>query len=107
MEMDNCKTALTAGFGLIKLYITPDCRDTCTEAWCTQPILLRGIYGKEKPLLYDLLPYFCVLLVILSFVLNHQTHNKGKEFDIEIVITEKKKLSIRDIIRRLNHENNN
>lgn len=100
-----CKAQLTAGFGLIPLYTTEDCKDTCE--WCNEAYLPRGEYGEKKDsyLLNNM--WFIVLgLYVVAFVVNHYIHNRGRPFDLEIYITKKKRINVDSFRRFENAEPN-
>lgn len=102
-EMDSCSQQVNILF-FIPLYKTQNCKLTCD--WCNQERLGSGIYG-EKPKAEFLLNYMWVIgfsLIAFGLCLNHFIHNKEKKFDIEIVITEKKKFSLAKLMENKNEK---
>jgi hypothetical protein len=77
----------------------------CKEGWCTQPLLTKGVYGKKAPEFILWLPMIALGLFIISMVVNHFIHNKGKKFDIQLRITKNKGFSMRQIIDEGNKDN--
>ena len=74
-----------------------DCSIKCEEDWCDLVLLPPGKYGKEPPRIVQMFSFIAVVLMIIAFLLNHQIHNKGVEWNIEIPITKKLILNIKDI----------
>ena len=74
---------------LIPLYTTPDCKLNCD--WCSAETLSRGVYGTRPrgEFIINNAALIGFLFIALALILNHLLHNKGKQFDIEIPITEK------------------
>ncbi len=87
-ELQNCQQTLKI-LWVIPIYTTEDCRAKCD--WCNLEYLTRGEYGtKPKGGFFinnALLIGFSFILV--GLILNHFLHNRGKQFDIEIPITNK------------------
>jgi len=89
---------------LIPLYNTGDCRKDCD--WCYNKFLSKGVYG-EKPKaewLNNNLWLITTVLLVGAFLLNHFIYNKGKKFDLEIVFTKNKTVSIREALRKMGED---
>lgn len=100
-----CKQRLKILF-FIPLYTTGDCSEDPAYNWVSEPYIPRGEYGEPPPedFLYKHIKLIVALLFILTFVLNHFLHNRGKKFDLEIRITDKLRIN-RDFLRRKLKEN--
>ena len=98
--MPECKEQLRI-LWVIPLYTSPDCRASCD--WCNQTTLQKGVYG-EKPKaawLLNNLWFISIIGMMGCFWVNHILHNRGKKFDIELVVTKNKRISLVKWIKKL------
>jgi len=80
-------------------YLRQECPNTQEYSWCSYPTLERGEYGQSPPKnpLFRFYGYIALFLLVFAFVLNHYAHNKGRKFDLEIRISDKKRISLLDL----------
>lgn len=105
-QLIDCKQRLNI-LWVIPIYTTKDCREGCD--WCNNKYLEMGEYGttpKSSFLLNNML-WISILIILLGLLNNHLFHNRGKKFDIEIVITEKIKINRRTIGEWIEKNKNN
>lgn len=87
-QLEQCRQELKI-LWFIPLYTTKDCRENCD--WCHAKLLSKGEYGSKPKagFIVNNALWIGLGMILLGLILNHMLHNKGKQFDIEIPITNK------------------
>ena len=91
---------------LFPVYQDKFCMRNCVEEWCKWEFLPRGEYGNRPPML---LRYFGVVsfgILFMAILLNHLVHNKGKRFDLELRISEKKRIGKDELMKGFKKDEN-
>lgn len=104
-NIKDCKQQLNI-LWVIPLYKANDCRQNCEDDWCNWKYLPEGEYGKKPNSLFRYMYPLTFGVIILSLLLNHLIHNRGKKFDIEIPFTKKKRLNIREFLKKMKEKDN-
>jgi len=60
----------------------------CEADWCSKEYLPRGEYGTKPLGVLKLFPFLVVGLLIASLILNHLIHNRGKDFEIQLNLSD-------------------
>lgn len=70
-------------------FVDYDYETQCTETWCNEVFLARGVYGKKPPRILKYFSWIVFGLVFLGLLLNHLIHNRGKKPDLTLNLPEK------------------
>lgn len=91
----DCRMQLRVLF-FIPLYTTPDCKNDPRYTWINSPILEKGIYGDAPPenFLFKYMIVIVILMGLFILLINHFLHNKGKKFDLELRISDTKRVNL-------------
>lgn len=98
---------LNPGFECSRSWLYGEDCNIKAEEWFNLELLPPGEYGTKPPAYskYVLLSLF--ILFVLGLLLNHFLHNIGKTPEIEIKISENKKISLNSIAERIKLEEDN
>lgn len=80
------------------VYQTPACSPS--YAWLNQQWLPQGVYGREMPKTSQYLLMYALWMLIVVFIINHFAYNRGKIFDIEIVIWKDAIINLHDLLEK-------
>lgn len=80
------------------IYQSPACSPK--YAWLSQEWLKQGVYGEQQPRTAEILLLYMLLMLVVVFIINHFAYNRGKPFDIEIVIWKDSVINFQDILKK-------
>jgi hypothetical protein len=97
----NGKDKLNPGFECSRAWLYGEDCNINKEEWFNYKLLPPGKYGKEAPNYFKYILPTLLIIIVFGLLLNHFLHNKGKEPELEIKISENKKININSIFKRL------
>ena len=74
-----------------------DYREFCTEPWCTENFLTRGIYGRKVPWILERFTLIAVFHILIALLLNHFLYNRGKTPRVSFNMSEKWKNKFKNL----------
>lgn len=98
--LESCQEQLRILF-FVPLYTAEDCRDTCTEAWCTQAMLAPGTYGTPPDPWIKHTPALIIAILVVSLLFNHLVHNRGKRLKVQLNLKPETRAKLKRIFTKL------
>lgn len=84
-----CDNPMTDPSVMIKDNLGRNLKSDCEGEFCEKKLLETGEYGEESPFLVNNFTAIGISLIILSLILNHFVHNRGKAFQIKLNLPDK------------------